>query len=94
MVAQCRPFMAALAEIPDFRKARGKRHPLGAVLAVVCAAILGGSRSYSAAAQRAHDYDPDSVATLASPIRTRPARRRCTRSSGTWDATGKYENHN
>jgi predicted transposase YbfD/YdcC len=64
MVAQCRPLIAVLAEIPDFRKARGKRHPLTAVLALVCAALLCGVRSYSAVAQWARDYDRELVAAL------------------------------
>ena len=34
-----------LARIPDPRKARGKRHPLGAMLALACVALLGGYRS-------------------------------------------------
>src|SRR5437763_1146673 len=64
MVAQCRPLIDVLAEIPDFRHARGKRHPLVAVLGLVCAALLCGYRSYSAVAQWAHDYDRDLVTTL------------------------------
>jgi predicted transposase YbfD/YdcC len=64
MVAQCRPLIAVLAEIRDFRKARGKRHPLAAVLALVCAAILCGCRSYSAVAQWARDYDRELIAAL------------------------------
>lgn len=64
MVAQCRPLIAVLAEIPDFRKARGKRHSLRAVLALVCAAILCGVRSYGAVAQWARDYDRDLVMAL------------------------------
>jgi predicted transposase YbfD/YdcC len=64
MVAQCRPLIAVLAEIPDFRKARGKRHPLTAVLALVCAALLCGVRSYSAVAQWARDYDRELITAL------------------------------
>ena len=39
-LAQCRPLCEVLAEIPDFRAARGKRHPLAASLCLVCVAIL------------------------------------------------------
>jgi len=51
MVPQCRPFIDVLAEIPDFRHARGKGHPLPSLLALICVAVLCGYRSYSAIAQ-------------------------------------------
>jgi predicted transposase YbfD/YdcC len=64
MVAQCRPLIDVLAEIPDFRHARGKRHPLPALLALVCVAVLCGFRSYSAIAQWARIYPRELVAAL------------------------------
>jgi predicted transposase YbfD/YdcC len=64
MLAQCRPLLEVLAEIPDGRKARGKRHPLAAILALVCVAVLCGYRSYSAAAQWARIYPADLVRAL------------------------------
>lgn len=64
MLAQCRPLMEVLAEIPDSRKARGKRHPLSAILALVCVAVLCGYRSYSAVAQWARIYPADLVRAL------------------------------
>jgi predicted transposase YbfD/YdcC len=64
MVTACRPLIEVLAEIPDVRKARGKRHPLPAILALVSVAILCGYRSYGAAAQWARIYPPDLVRAL------------------------------
>jgi predicted transposase YbfD/YdcC len=64
MVAQCRPLIEVLAEIPDPRHARGKRHPLAAILALGCVAALCGYRSYSAVAQWARIYPEELVRAL------------------------------
>ena len=64
MVLPCRPLIEVLAEIPDVRKARGKRHPLPAILALVSVAMLCGYRSYGAAAQWARIYPSDLVRAL------------------------------
>jgi len=64
MIAQCRPLVDVLAEIPDVRHARGKRHPLPSVLALVCVAVLCGYRSYSAIAQWAREYPRELVVAL------------------------------
>lgn len=45
------PLLQALAEIADFRKPRGRRHPLGAVLALGFAAALCGASSLTAISQ-------------------------------------------
>src|SRR5262247_21830 len=50
MIAQPQPLIEVFAEIPDFRRCRGKRHPLPAMLSLACCAMLCGYRSYSAIA--------------------------------------------
>lgn len=64
MVPQARPLIEVLAEIPDFRSNRGKRHPLGAILALACSAMLCGYRSYTAIAEWGHHYGEHLVRAL------------------------------
>jgi hypothetical protein len=49
--------LSFLAEVPDPRSRHGRQHPLPAILAAVCCAVLCGARSYAAIAQWAHDQD-------------------------------------
>ena len=45
MIAQPPPLIEVFAEIPDFRRCRGKRPPLPAILSLACCAMLCGYRS-------------------------------------------------
>jgi predicted transposase YbfD/YdcC len=53
-----------LAQVPDPRKKRGRRHALGGLLAVGIAAIIAGSRSFAAIGQWAADAGPEVLAVL------------------------------
>ena len=53
-----------LAQVPDPRKRRGRRHPLAGLLAVGIAAVIAGSRSFAAIGQWAADVGPDVLAML------------------------------
>jgi predicted transposase YbfD/YdcC len=53
-----------LAQIPDPRKKRGRRHLLVGLLAVGIAAVVAGSRSFAAIGQWATDAGGDALATL------------------------------
>jgi hypothetical protein len=56
MVAQPRPLIEVVAEMPDCRSKPGQRRPLVALLALVCRALLCGSRSYTAMAEWGRHY--------------------------------------
>jgi predicted transposase YbfD/YdcC len=56
MIAQPQPLIEVFAEIPDFRRHRGKRPPLPAILSLACCAMLCGYRSYSAIAEWGRNY--------------------------------------
>jgi predicted transposase YbfD/YdcC len=66
------PLMPFLVEVPDFRAASGKRHPLSAILALACAAILCGYRSYGAMAEWGRNYGAALVAALGFTRSTTP----------------------
>ncbi len=50
-----RSLPAFFADIPDPRRAQGRRHPLPAVLAIAAAAVLCGARGYKAIGEWAED---------------------------------------
>jgi predicted transposase YbfD/YdcC len=53
-----------LAQVPDPRKKRGRRHALAGLLAVGIAAVIAGSRSFAAIGQWAADAGPDVLNAL------------------------------
>ena len=53
-----------LAQVPDPRKRRGRRHALAGLLAVGIAAVVAGSRSFAAIGQWATDTGPEVLAAL------------------------------
>src|SRR5437868_8105872 len=53
-----------LAQVPDPRKRRGRRHALAGLLAVGIAAVIAGSRSFAAIGQWAADAGVDVLAVL------------------------------
>jgi predicted transposase YbfD/YdcC len=52
-----RDLLSFLASVPDPRSRYGRQHPLSAILALVCCAILCGARGYAAIGQWAQDQD-------------------------------------
>jgi len=49
--------LSFLATVPDPRSRHGRQHPLPAILALACCAILCGARGYTAIGQWAQDQD-------------------------------------
>jgi DDE_Tnp_1-associated/Transposase DDE domain len=49
--------LSFLAEVPDPRSRHGRRHPLTAILALVCCAIMSGAKGYAAIGQWGQDQD-------------------------------------
>jgi predicted transposase YbfD/YdcC len=62
--ARCQHLLDLLAQVPDPRKKRGRRHALAGLLAVGIAAVIAGSRSFAAIGQWAGDAGPDVLAAL------------------------------
>ena len=64
MIPQPRPRIEVFADIPDVRKARGKRHPVFALLALSCCAMRCGSRSSRAIAAWGRHYGSEIMHAL------------------------------
>src|SRR6476661_8601273 len=62
--ARSQYLLELLAQVPDPRKRRGRRHALAGLLAVGIAAVIAGSRSFAAIGQWAGDAGPDVLAVL------------------------------
>src|SRR5580700_8211928 len=62
--ARCHYLLDLLAQVPDTRKRRGRRHALAGLLAVGIAAVIAGSRSFAAIGQWAADAGPEVLAVL------------------------------
>jgi predicted transposase YbfD/YdcC len=62
--ARSRYLLDLLAQIPDPRKRRGRRHSLAGLVAVGVAAVIAGSRSFAAIGQWAADAGPEVLAGL------------------------------
>ena len=56
MLTYPRPLIEVFAMLPDVRKPRGKRHPLGAIVALACCAMVCGARSSRASAEWGRNY--------------------------------------
>lgn len=72
MQPTCPPLIDILRQIPDPRHRRGIRHPLSALLAVACAAMLCGYRSYHAIAEWGRNYDSAYLNALGFTRQTAP----------------------
>src|SRR5580693_4156795 len=62
--ARCHYLLDLLAQVPDTRKRRGRRHALAGLLAVGVAAVIAGARSFAAVGQWAADAGPEALGAL------------------------------
>src|SRR5512135_2603194 len=62
--ARSQYLLELLAQVPDPRGKRGRRHPLAGLLAVGIAAVIAGSRSFAAIGQWAAGAGPEILAAL------------------------------
>ena len=62
--ARSQYLLELLAQVPDPRRKRGRRHPLAGLLAVGIAAVIAGSKSFAAIGQWAAEAGPEVLAGL------------------------------
>jgi hypothetical protein len=62
--ARSRYLLDLLAQVPDPRKRRGRRHPLAGLLAAGISAVIAGSRSFAAIGQWAADAGQEALPGL------------------------------
>jgi hypothetical protein len=72
MTRQGLALVEVLADIPDSRQSRGKRHPLVAILSLAIAAMLCGYKSYSAMAEWGRNYGQEFAKALGFTHRKTP----------------------
>ncbi len=65
--------MDAVVDIPDPRKARGKRHPWPLLLTLISAALLGGQRSGRAMGQWVDEHTVELMTLLPIPQKPLPS---------------------
>lgn len=68
----CRPLIDILSEIEDYRKTKGKRHKLSAILALACVAMMCGYKSYRAFAEWGRNYGVELTKALGFTHKTSP----------------------
>lgn len=68
------PLIDILKQIPDPRHARGKRHPLHAILSMMCVAALCGYKTYSAMAEWGRHYGEGYLAVMGFTRKKSPAK--------------------
>jgi hypothetical protein len=56
--ARSQHLLDLLAQVPDPRRKRGRRHPLAGLFAVGIAAVIAGSKSFAAIGQWVPDAGP------------------------------------
>ena len=65
--------MDAVVDVPDPRKARGKRHPWPLLLTLISAALVGGQRSQRAIGQWVYAHGHARLTQLPIPQRPLPS---------------------